>query len=191
MRAMNRAALESQIRASVATKEKLLAGCLDDIEALCRLCAECLAAGGKLMFCGNGGSSCDASHAAGELIGWFENKDRDGLPAIALGHEVPTLTAIANDAGYEHVFARQAKALGQKGDVLIGISTSGGSRNVVRAMEVARANGIRTASLISERGGPMAELSDVAVRVPSSSTARIQECHLLIVHMLCAWLEQG
>jgi D-sedoheptulose 7-phosphate isomerase len=186
---MNRAALERQIQDSLATKERLLGRCLDDIEALCELAAAALRGGGKLLFCGNGGSACDAAHAVGELIGWFEDKHRDGIPAIALGHEVPTLTAIANDAGYEHVFARQVKALGRPGDLLIGISTSGGSRNVVRAMEVARECGIRTAGLVSERGGRIAELADVAVRVPSSSTPRIQESHLLVVHLLCAWLE--
>ena len=143
------------------------------------------------MLCGNGGSSCDAAHAAGELIGWFEDKDREGIPAIALGHETPSVTAIGNDAGFEHIFARQVRALGRPGDLLIGISTSGGSRNVVRAMETAREMGIATASFGSVRGGPVADLSDVAIAVPSASTPRIQECHLVVVHVLCGWLESA
>ncbi len=186
---MERSEFEARIRESIATKERLLAQCLDEIESLCRLAETTLRGGGKLMFCGNGGSSCDAAHAAGELVGWFEDKQREGLPALALGHEVPSLTAIGNDAGYEQVFSRQLKALGRPGDLLVGISTSGGSRNVVAAMRVAREAGIRTAALASERGGAMVELADVAVRVPSSDTARIQESHLLVVHLLCGHLE--
>src|SRR5690606_9994273 len=107
------------------------------------------------------------------------------------GHEVPTLTAIANDSGYVDVFARQVRAIGRAGDLLVGISTSGGSRNVVRALEVARQCGIGTAALVSERGGPVADLADVAVRVPSGSTPRIQESHLLVVHVLCDHLERA
>ncbi|MEO0480144.1 MAG: SIS domain-containing protein [Planctomycetota bacterium] len=180
----------ASIRESIATKERLLQQCLGEIEAFCQLAADSLNAGGKLMLCGNGGSSCDAAHAAGELIGWFEVKDREGLPAIALGHEVPALTAIANDAGYEQVFSRQVRALGRPEDLLIGISTSGGSKNVVAALKVAKEMGMKSAGLISERGGPIAELADVSIRVPSDSTPRIQESHLLVIHLLCAHLEQ-
>ncbi|MCA8957253.1 MAG: SIS domain-containing protein, partial [Planctomycetes bacterium] len=175
---------------SIATKQRLLATCLPRIEGLCQRAVAALAAGGKLMLCGNGGSSCDAAHAAGELIGWFENKDRPGFAAVALGHEVPSLTAIGNDAGFEQVFERQLRAIGRGGDLLIGISTSGSSRNVVRAMTAARELGIATAALMSSRDGPMAELADVAVRVPSTNTARIQESHLLCLHILCAAVEQ-
>ena len=143
------------------------------------------------MFAGNGGSACDAAHAAGELVGWFEDKDRKGFAAIALGHEIPTLTAVGNDKGFEEIFARQVEALGRKGDLLVGISTSGSSANVVRAMEVARDLGIEVAALASERGGPVVDLAKVAVRVPSENTARIQESHLLCVHILCAAVERG
>ncbi|MBK8979258.1 MAG: SIS domain-containing protein [Planctomycetes bacterium] len=188
---MHESVLAEQIRASIATKERLLARCLGEIEALCAVAERAVAGGGKLMFCGNGGSACDAAHAVGELVGWFEDKQRDGIAALALGHEVPTLTAIGNDAGYVEVFARQLRALGRPGDLLIGISTSGGSRNVVRALAVARELGIATAALASERGGPVVELADVAVRVPSADTARIQESHLLVVHLLCGHLERA
>ena len=127
----------------------------------------------------------------GELVGWFEDKERDGIAAIALGHEVPALTAIANDASYEQVFARQVRALGKPGDLLIGISTSGGSKNVAVAMECARGMEIETAALASTRGGAVVDLATAgAVQVPSENTARIQECHLLVVHMLCSALEE-
>ena len=104
---MDRIALERAIRESIATKERLLQSCLPEIEALCERAVTTIRAGGKLMFCGNGGSSCDAAHAAAELVGWFEQKDRPGYPAIALGHEVPTLTAVGNDVGFEHVRDRR------------------------------------------------------------------------------------
>lgn len=185
------AGIEAGIEASIQTKKQLREACADEILALCEAAVLTLRGGGKLFFCGNGGSACDAAHAAGELVGWFERKDRPGYPAIALGHEVPTLTAVANDAGFVEVFARQLKALGARRDMLIGISTSGASENVIRAMEAAKAMGMRTGALVSVRPGPMAGLADVAVRVPSEDTARIQEAHLLCVHMLCAAVEQA
>jgi len=173
----------------MATKQRLLDSCLQAIEALCERAITSLRAGGKLMFCGNGGSSCDAAHAAGELVGWFESKERDGYAAIALGHEVPTLTAVANDSGFERVFERQVRALGKPEDMLIGISTSGTSRNVLLAMESAKSMGITVAALVSHRPCPMVEVADVVVQVPSDNTARIQESHLLCIHMLCAAVE--
>lgn len=186
---MTTSAFEAWIDESIATKQRLRAACLPDVEALCEVALATIRDGGKLMFCGNGGSACDAAHAAGELVGWFEDKEREGIAAIALGHEVPALTAIGNDASFDEVFARQVRAIGRPGDLLVGISTSGGSRNVAAAMRDAKRLGITTAALVSERGGPVADLADVAVRVPSRETPRIQESHLLIVHMLCATLE--
>ena len=183
--------LETAIRESIATKQRLLDQCLGQIEALNQAAMDALSGGGKLLLCGNGGSSCDAAHAAGELIGWFEKKDRPGLAAIALGHEIPYLTAIGNDVGFDQIFERPLRALGKPGDLLIGISTSGGSKNVVRAMRAAREMGIKTAALMSSRDGEMAGLADVAVRVPSDNTARIQESHLLCVHLMCAAMENG
>jgi D-sedoheptulose 7-phosphate isomerase len=182
--------IRQTIEASIRTKQQLLESGVADIHALCEQAIQALSGGGKLMFCGNGGSSCDAAHAAGELVGWFEHKDRPGFAAIALGHEVPTLTAIGNDAGFEHVFARQVEALGRRGDLLVGITTSGGSKNVVAAMAQARSQGIATALLCGGTRGAAVELADVAVCVPSENTARIQECHLMVVHMLCAAVER-
>lgn len=188
---MDSAVFRAAIAESIATKQRLLDQCLPDIERLCQRAVQTLKQGGKLMFCGNGGSSCDAAHAAGELVGWFEQKQRRPYAAIALGHEVPTVTAIGNDAGFVHVFERQLEAIGRRGDLLVGISTSGGSKNVVAAMRKARELGIATAALASQRGGPVVELAEVAVKVPSDNTARIQESHLLVVHLLCAAVEAG
>ena len=188
---MNEAVLRATIEESIATKQRLLQQCLPSIRALCELAIQTLQGGGKVMLCGNGGSSCDASHAAGELVGWFEKKQRRAYAAIALGHQTPALTAIGNDAGYEHVFRREVEAIGRAGDLLVGITTSGGSKNVVLAMQQARAMGLKTAVLCGEKRGATADLADVAVHVPSTNTARIQESHLVVVHMMCAAVEEA
>jgi D-sedoheptulose 7-phosphate isomerase len=188
---MSTASLQQSIEESIATKQRLLQSCLPQIQALCDLAIRTLRQGGKIMFCGNGGSSCDAAHAAGELVGWFEEKNRRGYAAIALGHETPALTAIANDQSYEVVFARQLEALGRKGDLVIGYSTSGGSKNVVAALRKARELGIATGAFLGQKIGACSELADVAVQVPSLNTARIQESHLLCTHLLCASIEQA
>lgn len=188
---MNEAKIRATIEESIATKQALLARCLPSLVQLCDLAIATLRGGGKILFCGNGGSSCDAAHAAGELVGWFEKKQRSPFAAIALGQSVPTLTAIGNDAGYEHVFAREVEAIGRTGDLLIGITTSGGSKNVVAALRQGKAMGLSTAVLCGEKRGAAVEIADVAVQVPSSSTARIQESHLVCVHILCAAVEDG
>ncbi|GDY00964.1 phosphoheptose isomerase [Planctomycetota bacterium] len=188
---MSTESLQQTIEESIATKQRLLASCIPQIQALCDLAIRTLRNGGKIMFCGNGGSSCDASHAAGELVGWFEEKNRRGYAAIALGHETPALTAIANDQSFDSVFARQLEALGRKGDLVIGYTTSGGSKNVVAALKKARELGIATAAFLGEKRGACCEFADVAVQVPSLNTARIQESHLLCTHLLCAAIEQA
>ena len=188
---MNEAVLRATIEESIATKQRLMQQCLPAIRSLCELAIATLSSGGKVMLCGNGGSSCDASHAAGELVGWFEKKQRRAYAAIALGHQTPALTAIGNDAGYEHVFSREVQAIGKKGDLLIGITTSGGSKNVVAAMQMAKQMGIATAVLCGEKRGAAVELADVAVQVPSTNTARIQESHLVVVHMMCGAVEEA
>lgn len=188
---MNEAKLRATIEDSIAVKQRLLATCLPAIQRLCDLAITTLRSGGKILLCGNGGSSCDAAHAAGELVGWFEKKDRRAYAAIALGHQVPSLTAIGNDAGYEHVFAREVEAIGRRGDLLVGITTSGGSKNVVAALQKARSLGLATAVLCGEKRGAAVELADAAVQVPSTNTARIQESHLVCVHILCAAVEDA
>lgn len=186
---MNADALRATIEESIATKRRLLERCVPQLEALNELAIATLRGGGTILFCGNGGSSCDAAHAAGELVGVFEHKTRKGYRAIALGHEIPALTAISNDMSYDVVFARQLEALGRPGDLLVGFSTSGNSRNVVAALQQGKQLGIRTAALTGEAASRCSELADVTVRVPSINTARIQESHLLCVHLLCAAVE--
>jgi len=147
-----------------------------------------LKAGGKVLLFGNGGSAADAQHLAAEFVGRFA-MERRALPAIAFTTDSSILTAIGNDYGYEHVFVRQMEALGRPNDVAIGISTSGKSPNVVQAMRVARAAGLRTFALSGNDGGPLAEAAELAVVVPSRVTARIQECHIAVGHVLCELVE--
>lgn len=149
-----------------------------------------LSSGHKLLLCGNGGSAADSQHIAAELTGRFV-KDRRPLAAIALSTDTSALTCIGNDYGFDEIFARQVAALGQPGDCLLAISTSGNSRNVIRAAETARAAGIHTIGLLGRDGGKLLPLCDVAMVVPSDSTARIQEAHIFLGHTLCAMLEEA
>jgi D-inositol-3-phosphate glycosyltransferase len=151
--------------------------------------ASCLEAGNKILVCGNGGSAAQAQHLVGELVGRYRVPTRRALAAIALTADTAVLTAWANDVGYDDVFARQVAALGRPGDVLIGLSTSGRSRNVVRAFETARGAGVRTLGVLGGDGGTLAPMSDVAVIAPASDTQRIQETHLVVVHLLCELVE--
>ena len=153
--------------------------------------AGCFAADGKVLVCGNGGSAAQAQHLVGELVGRFRLARRRALPAVALTADSAVVTAWANDAGYDDVFARQVEALGRRGDVLIVLSTSGRSPNVVRALEAARRGGLRTVGLLGRDGGPAQALVDVAIIVPSPDTQRIQEMHLVAVHLLCELIESG
>lgn len=148
-----------------------------------------LLAGGKLMFCGNGGSAADSQHLAAELTGRFI-KDRRPLAALALSTDTSALTCIGNDYSFDEVFARQVRGLGRAGDVLVAISTSGHSRNVIRAVEEAKALGMRVIGLLGRDGGALRALCDVPIVVPSQVTARIQESHILIGHTLCGLIEQ-
>jgi len=151
--------------------------------------AQTLQTGGKILFCGNGGSASDSQHLAAELTGRFI-KDRKPLGAIALTTDTSALTSIANDFAFEEVFARQVIALGRSGDLLVGISTSGNSKNIIRAVEEARALGIRTVGLLGRDGGQLRALCDHAIVVPCDVTARVQEAHILIGHTLCGLIEQ-
>lgn len=148
-----------------------------------------LVAGHKIMFCGNGGSAADSQHWAAEIVGRFQ-KERRGMPAVALTVDTSILTAIANDYGYEHIFARQVEALGSEGDVLVGISTSGNSANVLAAIAEAKAKGIKTIGMTAQGGGKMAEDCDVCLVIPDKVTARAQEVHSLIGHILCEIVEE-
>jgi len=144
--------------------------------------------GNKVLWCGNGGSAADSQHLAAELMGRFR-RERRGIPSIALTTDTSILTAIGNDYGYERVFQRQVEALCNRGDVLVGISTSGNSRNVCAALNTARERGAFTVALVGSGGGEIAKIADIALRMDSTDTARIQEGHILCGHMLCDWIE--
>ncbi|MCO7224007.1 phosphoheptose isomerase [Pleionea sp. CnH1-48] len=149
--------------------------------------------GGKILSCGNGGSAGDAQHFSSEMLNRFE-RERPSLPAIALTTDTGTLTSIANDYSYDEVFAKQVRALGQAGDILLAFSTSGNSRNVIKAMEAALSRDMLIVAVTGKDGGEMAGLvgpNDVEIRVPSNSTARIQEVHLLVIHCLCDYIDNS
>jgi D-sedoheptulose 7-phosphate isomerase len=160
------------------------------VEQAAGMAAASLSQGGKVMLCGNGGSAADSQHLAAELTGRFV-RDRRPLAAVALSTDTSALTCIGNDYGFDEVFARQVTGLGRKGDCLLAISTSGNSRNVVRAVEAARAAGIGVIGLLGRDGGVLRGLCDVAIVVPSTTTARIQEAHIFIGHTLCALVEEA
>lgn len=159
------------------------------VEAVAGACVASLKAGGKVLLAGNGGSAADAQHVAGEFVSRFAF-DRPGLPAIALTTDTSVLTAIGNDYGYERVFERQVQALGVRGDVFFGITTSGRSPNVLRALEQARAKGLVTVGMTGNRGGPIHDLCDHVLAVPSPDTPRIQEGHIVLAHTVCLIVEE-
>lgn len=160
-----------------------------DLQRLGNLASQALRQAGKILFCGNGGSAADCQHLAAELTGRFIG-DRRPLAAIALSTDTSALTCIANDYSFNEVFARQVAGLGRKEDLLIGISTSGNSENVIRAVEEANKLGMHTVGLLGRDGGKLREICGHSIVVPSQSTARIQECHILIGHTLCGLIEQ-
>ncbi len=176
---------------SAATKQRTSETCLSSIVTAADLIGRAFQVGGKLLICGNGGSAADCQHMAAEFVSRLSKEfERPGLPAIALTTDSSFLTAFANDCGYDGVFERQVQALGRAGDVLMGISTSGNSRNVIRAVIAARLSGMRTIVLTGE-GGLLAGLADIAISVPSTDTQHIQESHLAIEHIVCALVEQN
>ena len=164
--------------------QRVIDGQTREIEAACQTMVSTLMKGNKVLLAGNGGSAADAQHIAAELSGRFV-KERKALPGIALTVDSSALTSIANDYGYEHVFSRQLEALAQPGDLFIGISTSGNSQGILNALETARAIGCKTLGLSGRNGGKMTGLCDLNIIVPSEITARIQEMHILIGHILC------
>ena len=164
--------------------QRVIDGQSRDIEMACKLMVSTLMNGNKVLLAGNGGSAADAQHIAAELSGRFV-KERKALPGIALTVDTSALTSIANDYGYEHVVSRQVEALAQKDDLFIGISTSGNSQGILNALQTARAIGCKTLGLSGRNGGKMNGLCDLNIIVPSEVTARIQEIHILIGHILC------
>ena len=165
-------------------------GLKESIARAVEMCLVSLRAEGKILFAGNGGSAADAQHWAGELVSRFYY-DRPGLPAIALTTDTSILTAIGNDYGYDYTFARQVEALGHRGDVLVVISTSGNSPNILRAAQAAKDRGVSVIGFTGQSGGKLAPLSDLCFCIPSDETPRIQEGHEFVGHLLCALIEAG
>lgn len=184
-------AIQKTIKDSIATKERLLVEQSEAIERTGLKIAELLQKGGKALFCGNGGSAADSQHLAAELVIRLRSSiNRAAIPALALTVDPSIMTAGGNDIGYENVFARCVEAYGRPGDVLIGISTSGNSENVKRAVQQAKKQGVYSIGLLGGNGGPLLAECDDAVIVPSPVTARIQESHILIGHIWCEMTEE-
>jgi len=182
--------IEEILLESIQVKEEILRSNITQIKDIADLMIECLKKNGKVILFGNGGSASDSQHIAAEFVGRFK-KDRTALAAIALTTNTSILTSLANDYGYEVVFAKQIEALGQKNDIAVGISTSGKAKNVALAIKQAKKMGIKTVALTGGDGGELAKLADTSLVVPSSITARIQESHITIGHIICELVEQA
>jgi D-sedoheptulose 7-phosphate isomerase len=182
---------DSDIETAIAEHRAAIDKVMDmraDVSRAVMLIRDAFTTGRRLFTCGNGGSAADAQHLAAELTGRFE-KERRGYPATALSTDTSALTSIGNDYGFDHIFARQLQAQASRGDVLVAITTSGNSPNVVKAVEQARAMGVRTIALLGRDGGACAEMVDIPLVVAVPRTARIQEAHVLILHLLCEGLD--
>lgn len=183
--------VRDRIRRSIEVKQLLLSHATfqDQVERAAMEIVRALRTDGKVLFFGNGGSAADAQHLAAEFTGRYL-KERRALPALALHANSSAVTAIGNDYGFDLVFARQMEALGKQGDVAVGISTSGNSRNVLRALEAAKSKSIFTVALTGASGGSMKNVADCAICIPSEETPRIQECHILAGHIICEIAEE-
>lgn len=181
--------VRERIAAGASLAESMLSDeCVEEIAAAAELTAASLAAGGKLLIFGNGGSAAEAAHVAAEFVGRYL-VERRPLPAVALAENLSSVTAIANDYGYDEVFARQVRALGAAGDVAIGMTTSGRSANVAKGLEAGAELGLRTIAMTGSEPGPVGAAAERCVRIPSAETPRVQEGHLLASHILCEWVE--
>lgn len=170
-------------------KERILKENITEIKLLVEEVVRTIREGGKIILFGNGGSAADAQHIAGELVGRFK-LERKGLPAVALTTNTSILTSIANDYSFDNIFSRQLEALGKKGDLVVGISTSGKSKNVIEGLKKAKELGLKTVSLTGEKGENLRKFSDICLQVPSHQTPRIQEAHILIGHIICELVEE-
>lgn len=178
----------AEFEESIQVKQRTLAEQIETLDRIAQTMLTALRAGHKVLLFGNGGSAADSQHIAAELVSKFR-RERGAIPAIALTTDTSILTSIGNDFGYEHVFARQIEALGQKGDIALGISTSGNSPNVLKALGLAREMGLTTIGFTGQEGGALKDCVDICFRAPSNSTARIQEIHITAAHALCELLE--
>ncbi len=183
--------IKKSILDSIKVKQKLLDEHINEIEEAGELLAKAISKGGKLMFCGNGGSAADAQHLVAELVVRFRSQvNRPAISAISLTVDPSIMTAGGNDIGFDNVFARQVEALGKENDILIGISTSGNSPNVLNAINQAKKMGIQTFAMLGGDGGKIGQIADSSIIVPSKTTARIQESHITIGHILCEIIEE-
>ncbi|GIU99537.1 MAG: phosphoheptose isomerase [Actinomycetota bacterium] len=184
--------VRAYLEGTAETARRTAESCAGDVLRAAETIVHALRDGAKILLCGNGGSAADSQHLAAEFVSALSrDRLRPAIPALALTTDTSILTAVANDFGFEGVFARQVEALGRPGDVLVGISTSGNSPDVLRAIEVARERGLRTIALTGADGGALATLADVAIRVPSSETSHIQECHIAIGQLLAFLAEDA
>jgi D-sedoheptulose 7-phosphate isomerase len=184
--------IKKSLEASKATLEKVIEDhtLLKTLQEASEVCISRLNSGNKIMFAGNGGSAADSQHLAGELVSRF-NYERDALYGIALTNDSSIMTSIGNDYGFEEVFARQIKGLGQAGDIFVALSTSGNSPNIIQAINAAKAKKIMVIGLTGESGGKMSDICDFIFKIPSSNTPRIQEMHIKLGHILCELIEDG
>ena len=182
--------IRDQLLASAGIKKRVLEECAEDIQRAGDLLVQSSQDGGKMLVCGNGGSAADAQHIATELVVRME-KERPGIQAIALTTDTSLLTAMSNDYGFDSVFARQVETLSHPGDILLAISTSGNSSNVVQAAQVAKANQMNVLVLTGKSGGELQSLGDVVINIPSDDTQRIQEAHITVGHILCTLVERS
>lgn len=179
------------LRESIKVKEAVIDSCLPDLLAISEITAKCFAGGHKLLICGNGGSAADAQHLAAEFISTLSTKfERRALPALALTTDTSTITSRGNNYGFEEIYSRQVEAFGLAGDILLSISTSGGSKNCIRAMEAAHNLGMINIGLLGGTGGKMADLADYSIIVPSTVTMHVQESHLALYHIYCHIVER-
>ena len=185
------AIIKKQLEASIHVKQAMLADVdlLNTVEKIATACVKAFRDGNKILLAGNGGSAADAQHIAAEFVGRYE-QDRSGIPALALSTNSSTVTAVANDYGYNAIFQRQIQALGKKGDVFFGFTTSGRSPNVVAAVQECKRLGLISVGMTGAGGGDLLELCDYCICVPSGNTARVQESHITIGHVICSLVEQ-
>ena len=183
--------IKEQILTSTAVKKEMAESCASDIENAAILMINCVKNGGKILWCGNGGSAADAQHLATELMGGMTSHDRKPIPSIALTTDSSFLTAWSNDTDFDSVFSRQVQGLGDECDVLVGISTSGNSVNVINAVKQAKYKGLKSIVFTGKSGGQLAGQADVTIHVPSSDTQRIQEGHIMTGQILCGLVESS
>ena len=181
--------IKSQILESAKIKKEMVKIGVESIEKAAELLIESIKAGGKILWCGNGGSAADAQHLATELMGGMSDHDRMPIPSIALTTDSSFITAWSNDTDFDSIFSRQVQGLGEEGDVLVGISTSGNSENIINALKQAKYKNLKTIAFTGKTGGSLDGIADITIKVPSDNTQRIQESHIMIGQILCSLIE--